>query len=96
MPEGAWLEKWYNLENIRFGQELGKKFFAGDVNVPIGEEKVVLLEYSLPENISAENYVLKIQKQLGISQLPILIHIIDQDGSQSDEEVWVKGDRVVE
>ena len=85
-PDGAWLDdvNSKNFESPKFGNEFGKKYFGAIVRVPLGTEKTVTLEYSLPKNIK-ENYNLKIQKQAGINDVPVAVHIINsQEKNDSD------------
>lgn len=83
VPDGAWLVSAENFTMGRYGNELGKKYFASIVRVPLNSTKTVTLEYTLPKDI-AKNYELKIQKQAGLIDVPMNVHIIDANGSQRD------------
>lgn len=84
VPNNSWLIDGINFENPRYGNEFGKKYFGAIVKVPIGTEKTVELTYSLPDNITADQYALKIQKQPGINDEPVSVHIINKDGQKED------------
>lgn len=74
VPEGSWMENSQNLENPKFGNELGKKYFGGIVKVPLGETKTVEITYTLPERLR-NFYNLKIQKQTGVNDIPFRVAI---------------------
>lgn len=95
VPEGAWLSESKNFEEPRFGEDFGKKFFGGSVRVPLGEEKTVELEYDLPLGISKSNYDLLIQKQSGVLDVPIRVHIIEKDGLKKDYDLRMNSDIVL-
>jgi hypothetical protein len=82
-PDGAWLDTTLskNLESPKFGNEFGKKYFGTIVRVPLGSEKTVVLEYTLPKEI-ANSYNLKIQKQAGINDVPVAVHVTDAQGKK--------------
>ncbi|KKU54118.1 MAG: hypothetical protein UY41_C0028G0005 [Candidatus Moranbacteria bacterium GW2011_GWE1_49_15] len=95
VPEGAWLSEWKNFENPKFGSELGRKYFGGIVKVPIGQERAVELSYVLPENIGDVFYDLKTQKQSGILDVPVSVHVIAKDGSKKDYDFRMNSDIVL-
>jgi hypothetical protein len=94
VPEGAWLVDSKNFDNVKFGNELGKKYFGSIIRVPIATSKTIELRYSLPKTI-AENYVLKIQKQAGIERLPVSVHVKKADGSQIEFSNAINSDIVI-
>ncbi len=63
--------------------------------MPIGTKRR-LNTYSLPDTIDAENYMLKIQKQAGISDVPVAVHIIGKNGIRRDFSYTMNEDIVVE
>lgn len=69
-----------NLQYADSGAEFGKKYFDGMVVVPIDETTVVEVNYTLPKTIK-DSYDLKIQKQAGLSDIPISVQIKNADGS---------------
>lgn len=80
VPFDSWLFDSKNLGEVRFGNELGKKYFASIVTVPIGQTKTVEFSYYLPKNINEENYNLYLQKQSGLENIPAEINIISESG----------------
>jgi len=82
VPENAWLENSsIPYDQLRFGDELGKKVFGVPVYIEIGKEDTIILRYNLPENIRNDNYRLFVQKQSGSGELPISISVKKSDGS---------------
>jgi hypothetical protein len=96
VPEGSWFIGGTDFSNPQFGNEFGKKYSGEIIKVPIGTKKTVELTYSLPDTIDAENYMLKIQKQAGISDVPVAVHIIGKNGIRRDFSYTMNEDIVVE
>lgn len=84
VPEGAWLVSQKNFDNTKFGNEFGKKYFGSIVKVPLGTKETVELKYTLPENITLEEYNLKIQKQAGLNGTPVAVHLLGENGARRD------------
>jgi len=82
VPEGAWLTGSKNFDGANFANELGKKYFGSLVRVPLDSTKTVELSYTLPKEI-AQDYDLLIQKQAGLSEVPVSVHVIYPDGSKN-------------
>ena len=95
LPEGAWFTGGKNFDNPKFGTDLGKKYFGSIVKVPLGQSKEVEIRYTLPVGI-AEDYVLKIQKQAGINDEPVAVHVIGKDGEKKDYATVLNSDFVLE
>lgn len=94
VPEGAWLGNSKNFDNARFGNEFGKKYFGAIVKVPLGTTKTVELEYVLPKEI-ARDYNLKIQKQAGINDVPIEIHLVKAEGEKQSYQFMMNSDIIM-
>ncbi len=94
VPEGAWLTDSKNFDNTKFGNELGKKYFGAIIRVPIGTSKTIEINYTLPKT-AVEDYALKIQKQAGILDVPVAIHLIKKDGNKRDFQYVMNGDIVL-
>ncbi len=92
VPEESWLTNAEEVGAMRFGEDLGKKYFGALVNVPINSQKTITFKYDLPEKISRENYNLKIQKQSGIDSLPGEINVIREDLTGRTYEIEVTSD----
>ncbi|MFA4817311.1 MAG: DUF4012 domain-containing protein [Parcubacteria group bacterium] len=93
-PEGSWLVNNKNFSSTKFGTELGKKYFGAIIYVPLGASKTVELNYTLPKQIG-ENYNLKIQKQPGLNDIPVVVHVIDKTGQKKDYQFTMNSDIVL-
>jgi hypothetical protein len=80
VPKDSWLVNQKNFDEATFGNEFGRKYFGSIIRVPIGTSKTIELKYTLPESVK-NDYNLKIQKQAGLSDIPVNIHIKKADGT---------------
>lgn len=94
VPEGSWLTTWDNFGPPKYGKELGKEYFGGFVRVPIGSEKTVVLNYTLPKGLDLD-YDLMVQKQTGVSDVPYRITVIGKDGSKIEKEFRLNSEAVL-
>ena len=78
-----------------YGELLGKKYFGALIQVPIRMEKTVTFEYTLPKNLEREWYDLKIQKQPGLNDVPVIVTIISKDGSREEKNFVLNRDTVL-
>jgi hypothetical protein len=93
VPKGSWMTSFSgNATQPRFGEEFGKKYFGALVQVKLGESKIVTVEYDLPKTVSSDSYDLKIQKQPGINDMPVTIHLIRKDGTREDRSIILNQD----
>ena len=83
VPQDSWMIDQKNFGNTKFDNELGKKYFGSIVRVPIGTQRTVEINYTLPKSIK-DNYDLKIQKQAGLNDVPVKVRIINADGTTSE------------
>ena len=94
VPAGSWLvDSSVPQEEMRFSDELGKKVFGFPVYVPIGKTETVNLTYNLPMDFKNKIYSLMIQKQSGSGDLPVKIIVKKADGSTSEINEILKGDK---
>lgn len=94
VPAGSELISQKNADDPVFGAELGKKYFGFIVYVPLGESKTVEINYILPKDL-ADNYNLKIQKQAGLNDIPVAVHVIGKNGQKKDYQFTMNGDIVL-
>ena len=93
VPEGSWLQTVSgNAKPAVYGSELGKKTFGVLVQVPLGTTKSVTFQYTLPKNIDASFYDLKIQKQAGVNDVPVHLKITEKDGSIKEKDFTLNRD----
>ncbi len=95
VPENCSLANSKNTSEIKSGTEFGKAFFGSVIAVPLGEEKTIEYEYSLPEKLKDEPYGLKIQKQAGMNSIPVKIHLTNKDGNKKDYEFVMDNDTIL-
>ena len=87
VPKGSWLVSTEGLSSSPvFGEELGRKTFGGIVNVPLGSEKTIAFDYTLPESVSSAFYELDIEKQPGLHRIPVSVTVIRKDGSKVQKQ----------
>ena len=91
VPDGSYLTDSKNFDNTQFGNDFGKKYFGAIVKVPIGTSKTVEINYTLPKVVK-DNYNLKIQKQAGLNDVPVNVHIIKADGSSQSYSTLLNQD----
>lgn len=94
VPNGSWLTDSINFSDQRFGNEFGKKYFGSIIRVPIGTSKTVEINYTISKEL-ADNYDLEIQKQAGINNEPITVHVINKDGSKKDYTYTMDSDIIL-
>ena len=93
IPKGSWIgDISGNVDEPRYGDEFGKKSVGMLVHVPLGTSKTVTVEYDLPKTITSDLYDLKIQKQAGINDMPVAIHIIHANGQHEDRNIVLNQD----
>jgi len=78
-----------------YGEELKKKYVGVLVHTPILSEKTVTVEYTLPADFKREWYDLKIQKQAGLSDVPVSVTLIKKDGSREEKSFTLDQDKVL-
>lgn len=97
VPKGSQLIEAENVDkNIQKGTEFEKEYFGAIVNVPLDSEKTVIWKYLLPENITPVDYELEIQKQSGVSDIPIRVEIIQPDGTKKVSEKILNEETVIQ
>ena len=94
VPQGSQIVNSQNFDNVRIGNEFGKTYFGALVKVPIGTTKTVEIDYTLPESIK-ENYDLMIQKQAGVSGVPLSVHITNSTNSNQTFSALLDRDLVM-
>lgn len=93
VPNGTWLESSSGLGEMRYGEELGKKYFGSIVKVPLNESRAVELNYKLPKELDLKSYYnLLIQKQSGAGSVPCRIIIIEKNGSEKKYDITLERD----
>lgn len=86
VPEGVWLDsiEGVDMQTVRFGSELSKKYFGFVTHVPLGQSVLYTLHYTLPTSMQQKPYDLKIQKQPGSGQVAYSVAVKDQTGASKE------------
>lgn len=90
VPQNSWLTDLKNANDPRFGEESGRKYFGFFVYVPMGQTKTIEISYTLPKEIKNSEYDLKIQKQAGIKEVPVEIHVVDKEGKKDHSALLMR------
>jgi len=90
VPEGAnFLErKMVGYPHIQ--NEFGKTYFGFKVDVLIGGQTEAFIKYELPENFPREDYKLLIQKQSGVGDVPVKVHVKNHKGEFNHDGILEK------
>jgi hypothetical protein len=92
VPEGAWLEN-STTSDVRFAEELGKKYFGSIVTVPLNSTRTFEFNYRLPENLDLGSYYnLLIQKQSGSGATEGNLTVIDRNGMEKKFDLTLEKD----
>lgn len=87
LPKGATLLERTMMNNISAGEDFGKNWIGFMGHVLIGGETDVKIKYELPAEFPRDNYKLLIQKQSGVSDIPVKVHVKTKDGDFNQEQV---------
>jgi len=79
LPEGANLLERKMAANLGNGTEFGKTYFGFIVHVLINNQTETTFKYELPTKFK-DNYRLLIQKQSGVGDIPIKVHVKTAEG----------------
>lgn len=74
------------------GEEFGKTYFGVLMHVLINGGTDAMVKYELPEGFNTDNYKLLIQKQSGVGQIPVKVHIKTRDGKDYNQEQALNDD----
>lgn len=79
-PEGSQFLERKMVGYPMIKNEFGKTYFGVKVDVLIGKGTPAMIKYNLPDRFKTEPYRLLIQKQSGMSNVPVKINIKTKDG----------------
>jgi len=92
VPDGSWLTESKNIGEMKYGNELGKKFFGSLFTVPLGQTKTIEINYDLPSDIASDSYDLLIQKQSGVGEVAGKVIVIDKSGQETVRDINLKNE----
>lgn len=90
VPKGATLLEREMVNNITTGEEFGKTYFGFILHVLIGGETNAMVKYELPADFDRSNYRLLIQKQSGVGDVPVKVHVKTAGGEFDQEQTLSK------
>ena len=94
VPADSWItQSSVPPEELRFGDELGKKVFGFPIYVPIGQIESITLKYNLPQALKNRPYSLLVQKQSGSGEVPIRVSVKEADGTVTEANEILAGDK---
>ena len=95
VPKGAQLESFGDVKEPKIGNDFDKTYFGGLIQIETKKEKIIEIIYTLPEKITYEEYDLKIQKQSGVSNVPVKVNIKSGDGQSKKFDIIMDEDVVL-
>jgi hypothetical protein len=87
LPKGATLLERTMVNNISAGEDFGKTWIGFMGHVLIGGQTDAKIKYELPVDFPRDNYKLLIQKQSGVSDIPVKVHVKTKNGEYNQEQV---------
>lgn len=80
VPQGSNFLETKMASHINTAEEFGKTYFGFIVHVLIGGETNVQIKYELPADFNKDDYRLLIQKQSGVGDVPVHVHVKTDSG----------------
>lgn len=68
-------------------EDFGKTYFGMIVHVLIGGETHAMIKYQLPADFDRDSYRLLIQKQSGVGNVPVKVHLKTEDGEFNETQI---------
>ncbi|XLQ20268.1 MAG: DUF4012 domain-containing protein [Candidatus Moraniibacteriota bacterium] len=98
VPNGSkwYVREWFEPPGSEQGVFGDKQVYTYKFDVLLGDTIPTMLQYTLPNTITEENYKLKIQKQSGIGNIPLKVTVITSDGKVHTKELEFEGDTIFE
>ncbi|HPN96168.1 MAG TPA: DUF4012 domain-containing protein [Candidatus Moranbacteria bacterium] len=87
VPKGSTFLERTMVGYPNIGEEFGKTYFGVIVHVLINGETNGMLKYELPADFNKDDYRLLVQKQSGVGDVPIKIHLKTKDGEFTQESI---------
>lgn len=96
VPKGSYLTSIEgNSKPQVYGEFMGKKYFGVLMQVPIASKKTVTFQYALPADMGRDWYDLEWQKQPGLDGVPVVVTVIEKDGSKTEKSFTLDRDTVL-
>jgi hypothetical protein len=96
VPNGStwYVREWFEPPGADIDVFGNKQVYKYKFDVLLGDTIPTMLQYTLPERITEDNYTLKIQKQSGIGNIPLTVTVITSDGVKHTQEVTFEHDMI--
>lgn len=91
VPKGSEFIESKMASHLNNGEEFGKTYFGFKVDVLIGGQTDIHIKYDLPEGLGKDDYKLLIQKQSGVKDVPVKVHVKSDQG-EFDQQQTMTGD----
>ena len=88
-PQGSTFLDSHMVSHLNTNDEFGKTYFGFKLDVLIGHETDATIRYQLPASFSGmsiADYKLFIQKQSGIKDVPVAVHVKTNDGEFTENQ----------
>lgn len=87
LPKGATLLERVMVNNISSGEAFGRSYIGFMGHVVMGTETNAKIKYELPADFPRDNYKLLIQKQSGVYDIPVKVHVKTKNGELNQEQL---------
>ncbi|HAI74424.1 MAG TPA: hypothetical protein DCS28_01975 [Candidatus Moranbacteria bacterium] len=87
LPKGSQLLEREMVNNISSGEDFNKTYIGFMGHVLIGGETDARIKYELLADFPRDNYRLLIQKQSGVYEIPVKVHIKTKNGDFNQEQI---------
>jgi hypothetical protein len=88
-PEGSTFLDSHMVNRLNTADEFGKTYFGFKLDVLIGRQTDVTIRYQLPtsfSNMKIADYRLLLQKQSGVTNVPVTVHVKTVDGEFTEQQ----------
>jgi len=92
VPNSSTFVSNHMVSKITSGEEFGKTYFGFMCHVLIGRETSATIKYELPADFNKDDYRLLIQKQSGVENIPVKVHLKTKDGKEYNQEQILDND----
>lgn len=92
VPKGSVLLERKMVGSPITNEEFGKTYFGAKCDVLIGGQTNAMLKWELPADFNKDNYRLLIQKQSGVDNIPVKVHLKTKDGKEYTQEQTLDND----
>jgi len=90
VPKGSTFVSNYMVSRITTSEDFNKTYFGFKADVVMGREVNGQIVYTLPDTVTENNYKLLIQKQSGVGNIPVKVHLKTNSGEFDQEGTLTK------